>query len=41
MLALSLLSVPVMWRGFRVTRAEGAVLIAGYLAFLSLNVRAQ
>ncbi|HET9352159.1 MAG TPA: calcium/sodium antiporter [Burkholderiales bacterium] len=41
MLALSLLSVPVMWRGFRVTRAEGAVLIAGYLAFLTLNVRAQ
>lgn len=41
MLALSLLSVPVMWRGFRVTRAEGAVLIAGYLAFLALNVRAQ
>ena len=41
MLALSLLSVPVMWRGFRVTRAEGAVLIAGYLAFLSLSVRAQ
>lgn len=41
MLALSLLSVPVMWRGFRVTRAEGAVLIAAYLAFLALNVRAQ
>ena len=41
MLALSLLSVPVMWRGFRVTRVEGAVLIAGYLAFLTLNVRAQ
>jgi cation:H+ antiporter len=41
MLALSLLSVPVMWRGFRVTRAEGAVLIAGYLAFLTLNIRAQ
>jgi cation:H+ antiporter len=41
MLALSFLSVPVMWRGFRVTRAEGAVLIAGYLAFLALNVRAQ
>ena len=34
MLALSLLSVPVMWRGFRVTRAEGAVLIAGYLRSL-------
>jgi cation:H+ antiporter len=41
MLALSVLSVPVMWRGFRVTRAEGALLIAAYLAFLALNVRAQ
>jgi cation:H+ antiporter len=41
MLALSLLSVPILWRGFRVTRAEGAVLIAAYLAFLALNVRAQ
>jgi cation:H+ antiporter len=38
MLALCALSVPVMWRGFRVTRAEGALLIAGYLAFLALNV---
>jgi cation:H+ antiporter len=41
MLALSLASVPVMWRGFRVTRAEGALLIAGYLAFLALNVGAR
>jgi cation:H+ antiporter len=41
MLALSLLSVPILWRGFRVTRAEGALLIAAYLAFLALNVRAQ
>ncbi|HEX5768281.1 MAG TPA: calcium/sodium antiporter [Burkholderiales bacterium] len=41
MLALSLLSVPILWRGFRVTRAEGVVLIAAYLAFLALNVRAQ
>lgn len=41
MLVLSALSVPVMWRGFRVTRAEGALLIAGYFAFLALNIRAQ
>ena len=41
MLALSLLSVPILWRGFRVTRAEGVVLIAAYLSFLALNVRAQ
>jgi cation:H+ antiporter len=40
MLALSLASVPVMWRGFRVTRPEGALLIAGYFAFLALNVGA-
>jgi cation:H+ antiporter len=40
MLALSLLSVPVMWRGFRVTRAEGALMIAAYFAFLALNLRA-
>jgi cation:H+ antiporter len=41
MLLLSALAAPVMWRGFRVTRAEGALLIAAYFAFLALNVRAQ
>ena len=41
MLVLSMLAVPVMWRGFRVTRAEGGLLIGAYFVFLALNVRAQ
>lgn len=41
MLVLSVLAVPVMWRGFRVTRAEGGLLIGAYFVFLALNVRAQ
>ncbi|MCX7961762.1 MAG: calcium/sodium antiporter [Burkholderiales bacterium] len=34
LLALTLLAAPVMWRGFVVTRAEGALLVCGYAAFL-------
>jgi len=41
MLLLSVLAVPVMWRGFRVTRPEGGLLIGAYFVFLALNVRAQ
>ncbi len=41
MLVLSVLSVPVMWRGFRVTRAEGVLLIAAYFAFLAATLRFQ
>jgi len=34
--ALAALSLPVMWRGLIVNRAEGALLVAGYLAYLAL-----
>lgn len=33
---LAALSLPVMWRGMIVTRAEGALLVATYLAYLAL-----
>ena len=34
--ALAALSLPVMWRGLIVNRAEGALLVAAYLAYLAL-----
>lgn len=34
--ALAVLSLPVMWRGLIVNRAEGALLVAAYLAYLAL-----
>ncbi len=40
MLALCALAAPVMWRGFEVTRAEGALLVAGYGVFLAAGLLA-
>lgn len=34
--ALAALSLPVMWRGLIVNRAEGALLVAAYLAYVAL-----
>jgi cation:H+ antiporter len=33
---LAALSLPVMWRGMIVNRAEGALLIAAYIVYLTL-----
>ncbi len=40
LIALSALAVPVMWRGFVVTRWEGALLVCAYGVFVTLAVRA-
>lgn len=40
LLALTLLSAPVMWRGFVVNRWEGALLICGYAAFVRFGIGA-
>ncbi|MDW8468553.1 MAG: calcium/sodium antiporter [Burkholderiales bacterium] len=39
LLALTSLAAPVMWRGFVVTRGEGALLVSGYAAFLWFALR--
>jgi cation:H+ antiporter len=38
-LALSMLAVPVMWRGFVVTRWEGCLLVGAYGVFVAVAVR--
>jgi cation:H+ antiporter len=40
LLALTLLSVPVMWRGYVVNRWEGALLVCGYAGFLWVSLGA-
>jgi hypothetical protein len=39
MLAASALLFPLMWTGMRVSRAEGAVLFAGFLAYTTILLR--
>jgi len=40
LLALTLLSAPIMWRGFVVNRWEGALLVCGYAGFLGVSLGA-
>lgn len=39
MLAATVLLFPLMWTGLRIRRLEGAVLFAGFVAYLALLIR--
>jgi len=39
MIAASVLLLPIMWRGMNVSRAEGALLFAAFIAYISLVIR--